>query len=509
MTSSFWFRGNDFEIDVYEQVGRSKVNSKPTIFPSNMHEYGKRTPKSYPHQYDTGVDLTLDYHVYGLEYGPDFIKLYFDGKLIRIQETADDAFNVNFPIIFDTETFVWKGYPEATDFYTYTDPISGEDRYTGDFHIDYIRVWKTDTPQTVESLGEAVELPSYKTTHAIYGTPSSVNDPLWNNAVAVEASNITLGGIEKFYSSMKVKTIWDENYLYVLADVKDKDQFVNPITIHDGDNVDLYFDFGNEKTENAYDANDFSIKVLPDGRSASHKNAPAFEFETVSSATDYKSFVKVPWGDFEAEVGAIIGFDAQLNEGITKEGKRVGISFWNSNKGDVYKTMYTAGNLQLVKDQASISEMVVPAGTNYFTDGSFNDPTNTQLFENWVITSPGEFSQAIVEDGGNNVLKVSSTMNGNQQITLNNLKPNTEYTFSFDAKKETATTKVCSVSLLHYNQELVNHAKANQGIYKQIGTDWKNYEITFKTDEQTTSAKIMIAHNEEAATYIDNLKLTY
>lgn len=507
MTSSFWFRGNGFEIDVYEQVGRAKNNGKPTVYPSNMHEYGGADKFSYPFEYETNQDLTLDYHVYGLEYGPDFIKLYFDGDLIRIMEPRDNTFNVNFPIIFDTETFHWKGFPESEDFYTYTDPISGEKRYTGDFHIDYIRVWKTDTPQTVEKIKESV--PTYKTTHAIYGTPTSVDDALWNNAIAIEASNITTGGIEKFYSSMTVKTMWDKNFLYVLVDVQDSDQFINPQTIHDGDNVDLYFDFGNEKTKDHYDSNDFSIKILPDGQTAYHKNAPNVETNTIRTSTDYKSIVKIPWGELNATAGTVIGFDAQLNEGNTQDKKRMGIAFWNSSEGDVYKTMYTAGNLQLVQTAADIAFMPKPAGTNWFEDGHFNDPTNTQL-EKWTITSPGEFShEVITEDDGNNVLKISSTTNGNQQLTLSGLLPNTEYTLSFSAKKETATNKVCSVSLLHYTQDLINHEKANQGIYKQIKENWADYQITFTTDADTTTAKIMIAHNEEASTFIDNLKLIH
>ncbi|OON97676.1 MAG: hypothetical protein ATN31_07965 [Candidatus Epulonipiscioides saccharophilum] len=93
---------------------------------------------------------------------------------------------------------------------------------------------------------------------------------------------------------------------------------------------------------------------MPDGQSSSHKNAPPFKFNTISTKEDYQSFIQIPWRDFVAEDGSVIGLDAQLNEGSTETGKRIGIAFWNSTKGDLYKSMYTAGNLKLIKYQATI-----------------------------------------------------------------------------------------------------------------------------------------------------------
>lgn len=513
MTSSFWLHGNKFEIDVFEQIGRSKEHDKATIFPNNLHEDGPNNTKlaSYPFQYDTKEDLTLDYHVYGLEYGPDFIKIYFDGDLIRVMEPKDNTFNVSMPIIFDTETFAWEGLPVAEDFYTYTDPITGEDRYTGDFHVDYVRVWKTDTPQPVEKVKERV--PEYHTAHAVYGSPTNISDPIWDKASEIKSANLVMGGIERFFANLTVKAMWDENFLYLLTDVEDSDQFVNPAKLYDSDNVDLYFDFGNEKRKENYDANDFSIKLLPTGQ-IQEKNAPAFEYDTVQTSEDYKSFVKIPWGDVNPEIGTVIGFDAQLNEGNNKEAKRVCIAFWNSLESNLHQNMYNSGNLQLVNSIEDISKLPVPAGSNWFENGGFENPANTQL--NWKISFEDYFDHEIVDDGtGNNILKITSTAHnlasyhGNQYFILTNLKPDTEYTLTFDAKKESETGKVCSVALLHYTQELLNHPKANQGIYKNISNSWTKHTITFKTDAETTEAKVMIIHNEPSTSYFDNFRLTY
>ncbi len=355
MTSSFWFHGNQFEIDVFEQIGRSKTHDKATIFPNNLHEDGPDNKKlaSYPFQYDTKVDLTLDYHVYGVEYGPQFIKIYFDGKLIRVMETREDSFNVNLPILFDTETFHWEGLPLAEDFYTYVDPITGKERYTGDFHVDYIRVWKTHTPQIVEAMEE--ETRNCRTAHAIHGSPADIDDPIWNEAEEIKVANIVMGGIERFFANMTVKTIWDENFLYVKSNVNDTDQFVNFSRLYDGDNVDLYFDFGNEKNKEGYDSNDFSIKLLPTGQIEKHPNAPEIEYETIQTPENYQSFVQISWRDLTPIVGTIIGFDAQLNEGNNKEGKRVCIAFWNSHEDNLYLNMYNTGNLKLVNTLLDIN----------------------------------------------------------------------------------------------------------------------------------------------------------
>ncbi len=253
---------------------------------------------------------------------------------------------------FDTETFKWNGYPNKEDFKYYTDPKTGENRFTGDFHVEYFRVWRTDTDQ-VEEEAPDVEIGKAKVANSVFGTPQAIGangiDPIWNKAETLKEFKLLSGGIEKMNAKITAKTMWDDNNLYVLADVEDKDVFMNYTNKHDGDCVDVYLDGGNEKKKDSYDSNDISLKLMPDG-TLLNKPAGVEVSSKIQTGNGYTVQVKIPWSLLKTTPYAnkVIGFDVQLNEGHSKTGKREGFTAWNGNK-DLWKSMESSGDLKLIK----------------------------------------------------------------------------------------------------------------------------------------------------------------
>lgn len=80
---AFWLTGSESwppEIDIYEWYGsRNKKH-----FDSTMHwgvDGENKKMDCWTHKLD--LDLTQDFHVYACEWSPEFIKIYFDGILVR------------------------------------------------------------------------------------------------------------------------------------------------------------------------------------------------------------------------------------------------------------------------------------------------------------------------------------------------------------------------------------------------------------------------------------------
>lgn len=144
MTSSFWSLGYQSELDMYEQMGN----------PSHPHQkdFGKTYMFSI-HDWRPGIKagsnrvfnvkhklpyrVADDFHVYGCEWGEDYLKFYADGNLVyeTTQEKLGDTWILTNPleIWFDSETFPWMGLPSPKDL-------------PADYEIEYVRVWQKPDP---------------------------------------------------------------------------------------------------------------------------------------------------------------------------------------------------------------------------------------------------------------------------------------------------------------------------------------------------------------------------
>ncbi len=138
MTSSFWMIGYESELDVYEQIGNPKIKGdiQADTLKSSVHDW--RAGSTRPNR-RFGSKTTLpfraadEFHVYGCEWGEDYLKCFLDGKLVYAvtqQEVGKDWMITNpFEIWLDSEIFAWLGMPH-------------KEELPADYEVDYVRVWQ-------------------------------------------------------------------------------------------------------------------------------------------------------------------------------------------------------------------------------------------------------------------------------------------------------------------------------------------------------------------------------
>lgn len=143
MTAAFWAIGFEQELDMYEQLAVPKIAKEGSI-----DKYTNRTavhdwsPPSTRPTKAFGYDEILPYvtsegfHVYGVEWGEDYLKIYRDGKFVHgfTQDELGTDWVLNNPmeIWVDSEIFKWIGVPH-------------KEELPATFEAEYVRVWQKPT----------------------------------------------------------------------------------------------------------------------------------------------------------------------------------------------------------------------------------------------------------------------------------------------------------------------------------------------------------------------------
>ncbi len=138
MTSAFWAIGYQSELDVYEQIGDPTLDGdiKADTFKATVHDWSPpavRPTRVFGHKRKLPFDVADAFHIYGAEWGEDYLKLFIDGELVysvTSKEVGEDWVLLNpMEIWLDSEIFAWLGYPNEQQLPAY-------------FDVDYVRVWQ-------------------------------------------------------------------------------------------------------------------------------------------------------------------------------------------------------------------------------------------------------------------------------------------------------------------------------------------------------------------------------
>ncbi len=202
----------------------------------------------------------------------------------------------------------------------------------------------------VSQYGILVLKEELKVSAGIPGTPEidGIIDSIWSDANVIETQTIIQGNEDS--ARAKVRTMWDEDYLYVLAEVTDPLLNKDGTQPHEQDSVEFFIDEGNDKTT-FYQADDAQYRVNYDNEQSFGENADQERFKTATKIVDdgYIIEAAIPFKTIKGETGKIIGFDVQVND-ADETGSRTGVVTWNDTTGNNYRDTSNFGCLLLADD---------------------------------------------------------------------------------------------------------------------------------------------------------------
>ncbi|WP_452228494.1 MULTISPECIES: family 16 glycosylhydrolase [unclassified Lacinutrix] len=140
MTAAFWAIGFEQELDMYEQMGAPKIAKEGSITNTMnrtaIHDWSPpstRPTKAFGYDEILPYITSDEFHVYGVEWGEDYLKIYRDGKFVHgfTQDELGTDWVLNNPmeIWIDSEIFKWIGVPH-------------KEELPATFEVEYMRVWQ-------------------------------------------------------------------------------------------------------------------------------------------------------------------------------------------------------------------------------------------------------------------------------------------------------------------------------------------------------------------------------
>lgn len=174
------------------------------------------------------------------------------------------------------------------------------------------------------------------------------SDEAWNDATEVVLA-INNGAA----AEATAKLVWDADYLYVLATVKDAVLDATASADHEKDSIEVFIDENNHKTT-AYEDDDKQYRI--NYLNEQTFNGPKCLAENVKSAVKtveggYVIEAAFKWTDIEAKEGTSLGFDIQVND--AENGARVGTLNWADTSGSGWESTAGYGNIVLMEVPAA------------------------------------------------------------------------------------------------------------------------------------------------------------
>ena len=314
---------------------------------------------SYP---DTDYNMWID--GWGSASDPNTPSVFID--------TPEDLEEFNVPATITITTQVTDGDDNITKVEFYSDNVLlGEDTtapYTftwadveGGEYILSAKVFDANDNSSESNFRKVRVIKDVTPIYRIFTAPTidGTVDDLWNDAshVSFNATNVVLGTgpFTEANLSGSAKAMWDETYVYVLAQVKDDDLQNDSANNYQDDGVEFYFDGNNGKTAAYQAGNDVQYTFEWDATSpiVAANNGIATSGIDLSmienTAMDgYVLEARIPWANFGVapEIGLAVGFDFMLIDddgGGDREGKLA----WNASTDNAWQNTSVFGTIEL------------------------------------------------------------------------------------------------------------------------------------------------------------------
>lgn len=189
---------------------------------------------------------------------------------------------------------------------------------------------------------------------ALYGTPiiDGEKDDVWDKSMEL-VTNAWIKGVKGAVA--KVKTLWDENSLYVYAQVADEHLSKSSENPWEHDSIEIFLDQNNGKTED-YEFDDAQYRIDFDNVQSFGAGANA---ERITSAvkvieSGYIVEAAIAFDAVKPVDGILIGFDFIVNDDRNGDGTLDSIVSWNDGTGELYRNTSKFGILKLVDDETMI-----------------------------------------------------------------------------------------------------------------------------------------------------------
>lgn len=252
-------------------------------------------------------------------------------------------------------------------------------------------------------------------------------DALWTNSsvLPISATKLLSGTVTNAADlSGSCKALWDNSYLYILAEISDEVLNNDSQNIYDDDAVEIYVDIQNDKAT-TYGTNDVqytfawndgtTVGSLPSGRATT-----GITYSAVAKTGGYIVEARIPWTTLQGTpaVGQYIGFDFMINDD-DNAGTRDGKLSWNAATDDAWQNPSLIGTA-ILRDIATCTPPAPPTATATicYTQGSTASAlsaTGTNLLWYTVATGGTASSSAPIPSTttvGTTNYYVSQTVNG-------------------------------------------------------------------------------------------------
>ena len=222
-----------------------------------------------------------------------------------------------------------------------------------------------------------------KSATATYGTPTidGTIDAVWDDAPTIDVNTFSMGNSG---ATGTAKMLWDENNLYILTEVTDPVLSKSSANAYEQDTVEVFFDENNHKTD-YYETDDLQARVNYDNEKTITDGLSTDRFVSATAKTDkgYLVEMAIPFGIAPFKNGQVLGFDVQVNDDGTGDGKRTAISNWNDLTGMGYTSTAGYGVLTLTGGSSeTTTSATTTTGTSTTTTTTATTVTTTSTLEN-------------------------------------------------------------------------------------------------------------------------------
>ncbi|MDQ6417849.1 endo-1,4-beta-xylanase [Paenibacillus sp. LHD-117] len=252
-------------------------------------------------------------------------------------------------------------------------------------------------------------------TRSVVGTPTidGEKDQIWSSANEISTERWVIGSDR---ATAKVRTLWDDEKLYVLAEVTDPLLSKESANAHEQDSVEIFIDQNNaasayfEEDDGQYRINFDNEKTLnPASKSGNLVSA------TKRTANGYVVEAAILLDGITPTVGGTIGFDIQVNDDHNGDGARDSVAIWNDRSGLSWQSTTGYGQLTFVEAETEPGGGPGGGGNTPPTTPSEEPPTMSDVDFTAAIAE-AEKSQltigAKVDDFGQGVLVLSAKQLG-------------------------------------------------------------------------------------------------